>query len=310
MAVRPMAFRPMAFKPETIYKTEFLCITTAPFDNIHIKIHENTIKLSGIELKEAHNIIENEKWGQGAIWIFLHQRNFSLLSKLDRNNEFNWNGRDDNEFHKFYRWNDPSTDDKIPQYMTSITCAAVLIFSHDESKVYLVEENGKFKAITGASLINEPIHCTATRILREINIDIDNEQVTKITCCGGWNIANRRVDEVNNVGLCYAVQLNEGVTEECFELDLKRIRGGAWFSLNELEIAEEKMIKVDFCNSYSNKPHLDSVQMNCGCDNPNNCYRCHNNKYYLNCAAKIWIRQYVAGKHINCVFQTPSATIF
>ena len=177
-----------------------------------------------------------QKYNKGAIFISIDEtdigNNLSIILKngykLHRFSKDPLN----NVNYVYYKWNNPTVEDKVPPYATSIGGAAVCLLSPDEKQVLLVFEYGKFKFVTGSVDCNELTMNTGVReVKEEVNLELDKS--FKIRMCGGWNISG----PINDVLFCYVAK----ATSTDFVLDKTEVSDGKWFDIEFLKEAYEKM---------------------------------------------------------------------
>lgn len=183
---------------------------------------------------------------KGAIWVYI-KHNDTMSHGMLINLKYHFHHHDSfNNIYAFYKWNDPTRDDVVPEYATAIGGACAMILNKNETKVLLVYEEsyGKkcYKFCSGSVQSGElAIECMLRELMEELNLTITDIDIKLV---GGYNQKKARYNKINDYFLTFVVNIDEGtiIKPDGIEvldtkwLDIETVISGKITNVNGVEI--------------------------------------------------------------------------
>lgn len=210
--------------PRSIESADDFLIQAGPHRGFFFRLRCSTVEPSLLSEKLA----SLETHAAGAIYCaipdYLFRGAYAEVLAM-RGYKF-WNYEPSTHEMIYYRWNNTTATDKVPDYATSIEGAGLLILSPDESKILLVHEYGNWVYPGGAGNKAELAIETASReAFEETGVSLD--PAFKKSLLGGWNVASSRDNKINDHYLIFS---GKALNEE-LHLDNVEISKAKWFSI-------------------------------------------------------------------------------
>lgn len=175
-----------------------------------LHISEEAMETSWVELKESD--LKSSNW---------FKRVKDLGYKLHRNI---------NNEYVYYRWIadvDNPVEDSVPSFATSIEGVSVFVFSPCKTKILLVHEYGKYKAITGALKYGENETDSVIReVKEESGLDIDRSTVKWVGC---WRASKARFGMINDNHHAFLATCKDVSTLKADGFEIKDTNNFRWF---------------------------------------------------------------------------------
>jgi ADP-ribose pyrophosphatase YjhB (NUDIX family) len=157
-----------------------------------------------IETAEANN-------AKGSIWCFLGIEDVLNLRLLHNLNYIFHHYNPDTKSFAWYKWNNSTNPDAVPEYATAIGGACAMILNEDESKVLFVYEEsyGKkwWKFVSGSVDVQETaIECLLRELVEEIGLKLENIPVKLVS---GYNQKSARYGRINDYFYTFVVNIPE-----------------------------------------------------------------------------------------------------
>lgn len=225
-------------------------ITAGRFNSTEIKAENcDPVVLREVIWKEEDN---NQK---GAIWCFVDKNdhlNFRLLTNLNYN--FHHYNPETKQF-AYYKWNNPTVSDAVPEYATAIGGACAMILNDDESKVLFVYEEsyGKkwWKFMSGGVNNSElSIECLLRELVEELNIKLDTVPIKLV---GGYNQKAARYNRINDYFFTFVINISE---KSEIKVDGIEVLKTKWVDVNKVISGE--IVELD--GVALNKFNVDSLR--------------------------------------------------
>lgn len=192
----------------------------------------------------------------GAVWCYIDSKdmlNFNLLANVLKYT-FHHLDHSKNQF-VFYKWNNPTLDNKVPDYATAIGGARAMVLTEDETKVLFVYEEAYNKKLWrypsgGVNKGELAIDCMLRELNEELGIKLENITIKLV---GGYNQKSARYGEINDYFYTFVVNIPIGTQ---IKPDGHEVLGARWLDVND--VLSDKITQIDGISI--NKFNVDSLK--------------------------------------------------
>ncbi|SNW62489.1 NUDIX hydrolase [Orpheovirus IHUMI-LCC2] len=180
-----------------------------------LHISEEAMETSWLELKESD--MKSTNW-------------FKIVKQLGYKFHRNVGGE-----YVYYRWiqdeNNP-VEDSVPSFATSIEGVSVFVFSPCKTKLLLVHEYGKYKAITGALKYGEnETDAVIREVKEESGLDVDEESMKWIGC---WRASKARFGMINDNHHAFLASCKDMSSLKADGFEIKETNNFKWFPISDV----------------------------------------------------------------------------
>jgi len=220
--------------------TDGLTLQAGPYGSLWLRV---TGDVSGADVVDAASnwLIEFQKRSSGAFFVAITETSCAVPDAVK------WMLKNKFKFHHYmpgrpsaaptrgegelvyYKWCGDPSNDKVPQYATSIEGISVLLVSPDEREVLLVWEYGTWKSVTGAILAGETmLQASAREVFEEVGVRLDTSFAPVLV--GGYVKSRARDLQINDN--FHAIVLK--ALNRCIDVDGDEIHLAKWFPMDDL----------------------------------------------------------------------------